>query len=359
MSVEVGFWRIDGVLEKLTPTPMPNEALLEEILEKDVSILGLNVLVIGRQTTTSFGGRIDLLGIDAEGSLTVIELKRNMTPRDVVAQALDYGSWVVDLGFEDVVAIHNNFDPTTSFEEAFTQRFGASPPDALNESHSLVIVAAELDSSTERIVTYLNEQYGVAVNAVFFRYFEDGDHQYLARTWLIDPKEAEGRTQAPGGGRKKEQPWNGEDFYVSFGDDGTGRSWEDAVKYGFVSGGGGPWYSRSLNVLQPGKRVFVHLPGEGYVGVGIVTSTSAMAKDFVPTGYDQPLFELPLSGSGIRHDPDDPDKAEWVVGVEWVRSLARTDAIWEQGMFANQNTACKMRSQFTIERLTERFSLSS
>jgi len=358
MAVEVGMWRIDAGLTPVTSMPIPNEALLEEILDQDITILGFDILVIGRQVVTSYGKRIDLLGIDAEGKLYVIELKRNLTPRDVVAQALDYGSWVVELGYDDVVAIHGQHDTATPFEEAFSARFGVSPPEAINESHTLVIVAAELDASTERIVTYLFEQFGVSINVVFLRYFEDGDHHYLSRSWFLDPFDVEARTQSHAGGHKKEQPWNGQDFYVSFGDDKT-RSWEDARTYGFVSGGGSPWYSRSLKLLQPGKRVFVHVPQAGYVGVGIVKSPAVMAKDFVPSGQEKPIFNLPLSGPGIQHDSDDPGKAEWMVGIEWVYSAPRTDAVWEQGMFANQNTACRMRSQFTIERLTQLFELDA
>ena len=33
----------------------------------------------------------------------IIELKRDRTPRDVVAQALDYASWVRGLHYEDIV----------------------------------------------------------------------------------------------------------------------------------------------------------------------------------------------------------------------------------------------------------------
>jgi RecB family endonuclease NucS len=41
---------------------------------------------------TSYGKRIDILAIDAEGTLYVLELKRDQTPRGIVAQLLDYGS---------------------------------------------------------------------------------------------------------------------------------------------------------------------------------------------------------------------------------------------------------------------------
>jgi hypothetical protein len=55
------------------------------------------------------------------------------------------------------------------------------------------------------------------------------------------------------------EPWNGE-FYCSFGEDKE-RSWEDAVQYGFISAGGGAWYSRTLQLLNPGNRVWVKVPG--------------------------------------------------------------------------------------------------
>ena len=91
------------------------------------------------------------------------------------------------------VEIHSGYAPAgVSLSEAFTEAFGAALPEDLNASHQLVVVASELDSSTERIVGYL-EQLSVPVNAVFFRYLKDGDHEYLMRSWLRDPSEVEAR----------------------------------------------------------------------------------------------------------------------------------------------------------------------
>lgn len=45
------------------------------------------------------GGR---LAVSREGDLTVIELKRDRTPRDVVAQILDYATWVATLGTKQI-----------------------------------------------------------------------------------------------------------------------------------------------------------------------------------------------------------------------------------------------------------------
>jgi len=358
MGVEVGIWRIDGGLSRLASVPMPKEAQLESVLEEDISILGLDLMLIGRQVTTSFGKRIDLLAIDTDGNLAVVELKRDRTPREIVAQVLDYGSWLATLGFDDVVDLYAGHAPGSSFEAEFSRRFNVDLPESINVSHSLVIVAAELDASTERIVGYLSEQHGVPINVVFFRYFIDDGREYLARSWLREPEEVENKARIANPTRRKEQPWNGNDYYVSFGADES-RSWEDARKYGYVCGGGGVWYSRSLKTLEVGKRVFVCIPSQGYVGVGEVKQAAVMAKDFVPDGFSESLLALPLEQPAIGTNLDDPETAEWVVGVKWTVTVPVTEAFWQQGMFANQNTACRMRSQFTIDELTEHWHLDS
>lgn len=61
--------------------------------------------MVGRQVETDFGGLIDLLCVDAAGDLVVVELKRDKTPREITAQALDYASWVVNLTHERVTSI--------------------------------------------------------------------------------------------------------------------------------------------------------------------------------------------------------------------------------------------------------------
>ena len=74
-------------------------------------------------------------------------------------------------------------EPTPKgINDALQETFN-SIPDELNASHRLVIVAGELDPSTERIVTYLHEEYGVEINVVLFRAFEDDDRLYLTRAW--------------------------------------------------------------------------------------------------------------------------------------------------------------------------------
>ena len=65
-----------------------------------------NLLVIGRQVQTDFGGIIDLLCIDNVGDIARrIELKKGKTPREVAAQTLDYASWVKNLSSRQIMKI--------------------------------------------------------------------------------------------------------------------------------------------------------------------------------------------------------------------------------------------------------------
>lgn len=137
------------------------------------------------------------------------------------------------------------------------------------------------------------------------------------------------------------------------------RWWEDLRKYGFVSAGGGRWYSRTLESLFVGARVFACIPNTGYVGVGTVTSEAVPVDKFTVETNNGPvrLLDLPLRSPGMDQMIDDPEKCEYVVGVAWIQTVTKDRAIWEKGMFANQNSACKLRDRSTLERLTERFGL--
>ena len=357
MPLKLGVWKLGGEPTPISFSPIDSEDRLEQALYQDISILDPGLMVVGRQVDTAYGTRVDLLAMNSEGDLAVIELKRDRTPREVVAQVLDYASWIEDLSYDRIAEIHQDQNPDLHLEEAFAETFDAPIPEALNESHDLIVVAAELDSSTERIIDYLSSSYGVPINAVFFRHFRDNGEEYLARSWLTDPKNVEVSEESQPR-RGKKEPWNEQDFYVSFGV-GEHRTWEDAQRYGFVSGGQGRWYSRTLEQLFPGARVFVHIPEEGYVGVGIVEEEAVPVKEFTVSvdGATRPILEAPLKAPSMGENADDPEKSEYLVRVNWINTRSREDAIWEKGMFANQNTACKLRNQFTLDRLTDRFDL--
>lgn len=79
MPLELGIWRIDEKCRRVETTSLSDEARLEDLLDADISIVSPNWMIIGRQILTDFGNFIDLLAIDRDGSLIVLELKRDKT----------------------------------------------------------------------------------------------------------------------------------------------------------------------------------------------------------------------------------------------------------------------------------------
>jgi hypothetical protein len=228
MPIQHAIWQVSASPTQLISGRLASEQLLEDMIVQDPRILSPEWMLIGRQETTTHGGRIDLLAIAPDGSLVLVELKRDRTPREIVAQALDYASWVCDLGADKITQIYDRFQPGRSLQTDFSQRFGTVlDEDSLNEAHQIIIVAAELDASTERIVKYLNDR-DIAINVLFFQVFEHGGQQLLSRAWLLDPSETQANVAAAMHTKSDKEPWNGE-YYVTFGDE-TSRNWEDAMR---------------------------------------------------------------------------------------------------------------------------------
>jgi hypothetical protein len=357
MPIHHAIWRIGDQPAPLNVSRLASEQQLEEMIVREPRILSNEWMLIGRQEITAHGGRIDLLAIAPDASLVLIELKRDRTPRETIAQALDYASWVEQLTPERLAQIFRRFSGGQSLDAAFQARFGTPlDEEALNQSHQIILVAAELDASTERIVNYLNAR-DIAINVLFFQVFQHGTEQLLSRVWLIDPSETQANATTPLTQGDKE-PWNGE-FYVSFGDT-TSRSWEDARRFGFISGGGGNWYSQTLKRLSPGDRVWVKIPKTGYVGVGTVLEAALPIKDFsVHTDAgEQPALAVLKYAEKYRLTAEDPERAEYFVRVQWLDAVPEHQALNEVGLFGNQNTVCQPTTpkwRHTVERLKLKF----
>ena len=197
MPQKIRLWAVDDkTLKEVQSSQVQLEERLEKWLEDDISVLDPNLLVIGRQVKTDYGHYIDLLCIDSEGDLVVVELKRQKTPRDVAAQALDYAAWVKDLTADRIKEIADGYLKCKGpLVAAFVAKF-KKQPETLNESHRSLIVAEDIDASTERIVRYLSEL-GVPINVATVQVFRDASGQeMLAQVFLVEPEVAHDRARA-------------------------------------------------------------------------------------------------------------------------------------------------------------------
>lgn len=335
-------------LRPATRKPLNKESLIEDWVEEDPSLLGLDALIVGRQVPTDHGKFIDLLAMDATGALVIIELKKDRTPREIVAQVLDYASWVRTLTTPEIYERAEKF-LNKRLVTAYREHFGEAIPDQLNASHSMLIVASELDPASRRIVEYLSEEHGVAINTVFFNVFEADGQEWLTTDFLLDQEEVEERSE-----RKVRPPWSGY-FFANAGLNEK-RSWDDYRKYGFIAAGNGEFYSKRLDQLSLGDEVFVFDKGNGYIGYGMVTAEKTPATEFQTP--DGPLLEQPLLGQNLGHDAESPELAEYVVGIDWKRTFDRNQGKWFKGAFANQNIVCKLRDQATVDFLKAEFGLA-
>jgi hypothetical protein len=356
MPIRHAIWKVGDTPVPLAESSLANEDLLEKMILAAPQMLSDEWMFIGQQEPTGLGGRIDLLAIAPDCALILIELKRDRTPREVVAQAIDYASWVEKLQAEKIAEIYGRFAKGRDLAEDFHKRFGIElDEESLNQSHQIIIVAESLDDSTERIVAYLSER-GISINVLCFQVFTLGNTQLLSRTWLLDPV----RTQASAAAKPQGpvEPWNGE-FYCSYGASES-RSWDEAVKYGFICAGGGLWYTKTLQLLNPGDRVWVKAPGYGFVGVCRVKGQSQPAASFrIKTRKGEfPALEVLKGGHYHRKHMRNKEHCEYFVSVHWLQTVPLDQAVDEVGLFGNQNTICQPTApkwRYTVDRLKERF----
>ena len=227
MALESKVWRVDADRpEQLKASRLDEEKRLEDWLCRDVGLLNEKLLIIGRQISMS-GGKLDLLAVDEEANLVIVELKRDKTPRDVVAQTLDYASCIQDFGRDDV-EFHTREFLEIDFDKAFMQRFGHEAPETVNGRHRMYIVASALDSATQRIVEYLSRVHGVDINAATFSYFNTDQGEFVARSMLLDEGEVERRVEAR---VTKRRPVASEQALREVAvENGVGELWDIAIR---------------------------------------------------------------------------------------------------------------------------------
>ncbi len=157
---EIKLWNIDADnVVQIKKKHLDYENRPEKWLIEDISILSNNLVVVGTQVVTSFGKKIDILAINSIGELIIVELKRDKTYREVIAQALDYATWIKDLSYEDLNNILNKYGKSEykDIGDLFTATFDKEVDDIdFNSDHKILIVGSEIDDSTIRIIDYLS-----------------------------------------------------------------------------------------------------------------------------------------------------------------------------------------------------------
>lgn len=324
---------------------------IQEWIEKSPTILGEELLVIGKEVILSSGKRLDLLCIDKAAALVVVELKRDDSGSSVEWQAIKYASYCSSFLPEEIFKQYaaylnkSEFDATKLIEE-----FIDTDIEALNANQRIILASREFNSEVISAVLWLRE-FDVDIQCTRLAPFIDSDGELFIKPETIIPlpeakdymerKEVKQRTIA-----SNQTEWSG-NWFVNVGE-GPHRTWEDNMKFGFVGAGQGKRYSSALNRLAVGDKIYAYMKGLGYVGFGKVTKASVMIRDFV-TDTDLPLLSAGLKADRPNENSEDEELSEWVVGVRWIKALPKNQAKTFPGVFANQNVVCKLRNEQTLK----------
>ncbi len=196
MATEIRTWEIiNGELTEINTTLAENgrkeKDHLERWLKTNRKILGEDILIIGEQVWTK-SGPLDYLGIDNNGNLVIVELKRDKLPREVLAQAIDYASDVASWDIEKLNEICLKY-ADNSLEDYVTDNFENIDIDDLiiNNSQRLLLVGFSIDESLSRMIEWLSSKYDLAINAIVLSYVRTSSGNELLSKTVIIPEEVE------------------------------------------------------------------------------------------------------------------------------------------------------------------------
>lgn len=183
------------------------EALENDLIRSDgAQIGGVEVLYIDRQSSPGEGGIFDIVGIDEQGDIVIIELKRGRSPRDIVAQALEYAASIRNEDYGQLASRYRDFveDDDASLTAKHTGFFerGDDPLSKreYNTDQRLLLVGSDFSDLSLDMADFLRE-HGVDVICVTYSSFatEGGDLQLLTTEGIRRPLSDEPASVSGGG----------------------------------------------------------------------------------------------------------------------------------------------------------------
>jgi len=171
---------------------------LQRLLKENINAISQGTLVISEEYTGWVGSlrRIDLLGIDPDGTLVVFELKRTEDGGHMDLQGIRYAAMASLLSFKEVVAVYSAFlekcGRDGDAEELLRNHLESEGDDFEAQVAAKVrIVLASADFGQEITTTalWLNG-HGLDIRCVKMVPYEDGDSRYLDVQQIIPVPEA-------------------------------------------------------------------------------------------------------------------------------------------------------------------------
>jgi hypothetical protein len=154
--------------KKIEQTQFFNEGILERqhlqnALKKQIDVITSDVLIISEEFAewSDSKRRIDLLGIDKEGNIVVIELKRTETGEHMDLQAIRYASMVSTLTFARAVEIFTKYlvsiQSDLDAENELSNHLGDNREHFASDV-KIILVSSDFSKELTTSVMWLNEK---------------------------------------------------------------------------------------------------------------------------------------------------------------------------------------------------------
>jgi len=171
---------------------------LQRLVREQINVISQDTLVISEEfgEWSESRRRIDLLGVDKNGNLVVIELKRTEDGGWMELQAIRYAAMVSTLTFERVVGIYQDFlrkhGKSDDAKESLLEFLELEEPDEdeFAQDVRIILASAEFSKEITSAVIWLNKQ-GLDIRCVRMMPYKDGDKTLLDIQTVIPLPEAE------------------------------------------------------------------------------------------------------------------------------------------------------------------------
>jgi predicted transport protein len=167
------------------------------VLGSDVKILAFEFGSWAAHSGTIERDRLDVLGLDGDGRLVVVELKRDKEPDTVDMQALKYAALVSRFTRDDLDKVHAQFlsrrrGTAVTPEEAAAELDEWAPlDDETLRLPRLVLMASEFPKTVTATVVFLHQQLGLDVRLLSFQAYRTATEILITVSQHYPPPEIE------------------------------------------------------------------------------------------------------------------------------------------------------------------------
>lgn len=269
----------ETALTHVAQPPMANLKIrerqdLQRLLKNQIDVISPGTLVISEEYSGWSGSlrRIDLLGIDPDGTLVVFELKRTEDGGHMDLQGIRYAAMASVLSYEEVLQVFANYlaksGSSDDAEDVMRKHLETENNEDVAGRVRIVLVSADFGTEITTTVLWLNEQ-SLDIRCVRLVPYQDGDFMYLDVQQIIPVPEAsdytikirEKATQRKAAGRRAVRDLT--KYRVTVGTDvhsglGKGRAILAVVK-GLHKRGISPGELRTT--INQGMKRFYSVPG--------------------------------------------------------------------------------------------------